>query len=355
VDGSQTAGYGWNELEAAIAQLSATFAKVPAVLDNAQVARGVSSSRIVSVIDSHTLGEPTRWVLEAPALQGESAAERRADFDARFDGWRASVIDAPRGEESIVGVLVLRPSSPDALAQLIFFNNVGSLPMCVHGTIGIVRTLAAYCALPPGAYRFETPAGLVTARHDGSDAVEVDNVASYRVARELRVATESHGEVVGDVVWGGNTFFLMRDPKDRIAPQEFTRLEALAWDVRRSLERAGIRGENDVEVDHIHIGATPVAAGADDQCFVLCPGGAYDRSPCGTGTSAKVATLAEDGRLQEGETWTQRGAIGSDFQARFRRVDEVIYPTIRGRAHLCGHGCLIFESDDPLSSTSSEG
>ena len=355
MDGSQTAGFGWKELECSITELLETFAKVPSSLTSAQSTRPRSEPRIVSVIDSHTLGEPTRWVLQAPPLEGSDALARRADFDARFDAWRASVIDAPRGEESVVGVLVLEPCSPGTLAQLLFFNNVGSLPMCVHATIGIVRTLAAYCGLPPGAYRFETPAGLVTARHEGTDEVEVDNVASRRVAREIRVTTASHGEVVGDVVWGGNTFFLMRDPNDRIAPDEFARLERLAWDVRRSLERAGVRGEGGVEVDHIHIGAKPQAPGADDQCFVLCPGGAYDRSPCGTGTSAKVATLAEDGELEEGETWTQRGAIGSDFQARFRRVDGVIYPTIRGRAHLCGHGCLIFESDDPLSSAPHEG
>jgi proline racemase len=277
--------------------------------------------------------------------------DRRAEFDRDWDRWRAGVIDAPRGEASIVGALVLAPEMPGSLAQLVFFNNVGTLPMCVHGTIGVVRTLASYCGLPAGEYRFETPAGFVSARHDGGDWVEVDNVASRRLRKDLRLRTREHGEVVGDVVWGGNLFYMLRDPGGRIAVEEFDRLESLARDIRLSLQERGICGEDGAAVDHVHIGARPVAEGADDQCFVLCPGGAYDRSPCGTGTAAKVACLAEDGLLEEGAQWIQRGAIGSDFQASYRRVGGKIFPTIRGRAHLSGHGCLIYESSDPLGTT----
>lgn len=302
----------------------------------------------MAIVDSHTLGEPTRWVLNPPSFAAVDVVARRAEFDRRHQSWRASVVDAPRGEASIVGALVLAPAQEGTLAQLLFFNNVGSLPMCVHGTIGVLRCMAAYCALPPGHYEFETPAGRISARHDGHDWVEVDNVASRRLRAQVVIRTQDHGRVVGDVAWGGNLFFMVRDPEGHIAPGQFDRLEAMAIDIRASLLRHEIRGEAGEEIDHIHIGARPRVDGADDQCFVLCPGGAYDRSPCGTGTAAKLACLAEDGKLGEGETWVQRGAIGSDFQADYRRVDGQIFPTIRGRAHLCGHGCLIFEETDAL-------
>ena len=197
MDGSQTGAFGWKELNQAISALRDDFAKVPApardlrdFATSSVLAAKAGSAVALAMVDSHTLGEPTRWVLTPPPFAALDIVARRAEFDLRHQAWRASVVDAPRGEASIVGALVLEPSQEGTLAQLLFFNNVGSLPMCVHGTIGVLRSMAAYCALPPGHYEFETPAGRVAARHDGQKeaaqrlGAELDPQGEYDVVVE---------------------------------------------------------------------------------------------------------------------------------------------------------------------------
>ncbi len=327
---------GWSDLATALARGAEVSAK--------------AVKKMVRVVDSHTAGESTRVVVAgAPELGVGTVRERQATMVRDFDDFRSMLVNEPRGSQATVGVVLGAPHHPEALLQLIYFNNVGYLAMCVHATIGAVHTLAQTVGFPEGPHRIETPAGLVQVTLEGDGSVSVENVTSYRFAGSVSVKTERHGVIVGDVAYGGNWFFITPDPEDRIGRDELDRLRSFGWDVRRSLERAGVTGRDRAEVDHVYLTARPSSADLDQRNFVLCPGGAYDRSPCGTGTSANVAGLAEDGRLREGETWNQESCIGSRFTARFRREpgDHVV-PTINGRAHLTGEANLVLEGDDPF-------
>ncbi|ADO50032.1 4-hydroxyproline epimerase [[Enterobacter] lignolyticus] len=297
-------------------------------------------------IDSHTGGEPTRLIVSGfPDLGGGSMAERRERFARDYDRWRKAVILEPRGSDVLVGALLCDPVSADATAGVIFFNNSGFLNMCGHGTIGLIASLAWLGRIKPGKHKIETPVGDVTATLHDDGSVCVENVPSYRWRQQVRVQT-AQGIVTGDIAWGGNWFFLVNDHPFAIQPDEIPQLTDFAWAIREGLEAAGIYGENDGVIDHIELFAPD--AHADSRSFVLCPGKAWDRSPCGTGTSAKLACLAADGKLQPGETWRQASIIGSQFTASFRREGDRVVPTIRGEAWVCGDNRLILNPDDPF-------
>lgn len=300
--------------------------------------------RRVQAIDSHTGGEPTRVVIAGgPDLGSGTMAERRARFRAQHDEFRSAVVNEPRGSDVMVGALLCTPVDPANTCGAIFFNNVGYLGMCGHGTIGLVATLAYLGHIQPGSIGIETPVGTVTAVLEKSGEVVVENVPSYRHAKDVEA-----GGVRGDVAWGGNWFYLVSDHGQRIAPENAEALTEFTWRIRQALERDGVTGENGGVIDHIELfGASEIAHSRN---FVLCPGKAYDRSPCGTGTSAKLACLAADGKLREGEVWRQESVVGSVFEAWYRRDDGGrIVPSIRGSAFVNAETTLVIDPRDPFA------
>lgn len=310
---------------------------------------GRGDARRVRVIDSHTEGEPTRVVVAGgPDLGEGDAAERLARLRTRHDGFRRAVVNEPRGFDAMVGALLLPPTDADAVAQVIFFNNVGYLGMCVHGAIGVARTLHWMGTVDSGRHGLETPVGRVEIdlRADGS--VAVDNVVSYRTRRAVEVATRDHGTVVGDVAWGGNWFFLVGDHGQELRADRLDALTGYCTQVREGLASAGVTGEDGAEVDHIELFGPPGRDDADSRNFVLCPGAEYDRSPCGTGTSAKMACLWADGDLAPGKPWRQESIIGSRFVGSVREVEGGVLPTVAGRAWITAEGELLLGDDDPF-------
>ena len=303
----------------------------------------------IRIIDSHTEGEPTRVVIEGgPDLGPGSAAERLEVFRREHDGFRTAVVLEPRGAESLVGALLGAPSSAEAVAEVIFFNNVGYLGMCVHGTIGVARTLLHLGRIGYGRHRLETPAGTVAFTVSDSGAVAVENVFSYRHAAGVSVATERYGEVSGDVAYGGNWFFLLEENGERVDPEDLEALTEFAWDVRRAFTAQGLTGAGGAEIDHVEVLLPPRRPEADARSFVLCPGKAFDRSPCGTGLSAEMACLAATGRLAGGRIWRQESAIGSLFEGSVEIVEGGVLPTVRGRAYVTSEATLLVEPEDPF-------
>ena len=303
----------------------------------------------IDVIDSHTGGEPTRVVIAGgPDLGTGSMAERLAVFRGHFDEFRSAIVNEPRGSDVMVGALLSKPVDPKCAAGVIFFNNVGYLGMCGHGTIGLVTTLAYLRRIGPGEHLIETPVGSVRATLDHSGEVTVENVPSYRCARGVGVEADGYGSFSGDVAWGGNWFFLVNRHRERIALENVERLTDCAWRIRQVLARAGVTGANGAQIDHIELFGPPHRAEAHSKNFVLCPGKAYDRSPCGTGTSAKLACMAEDGKLREGEKWRQESIVGSVFEASYRRTARGIIPSITGTAWINAEARLILDPADPF-------
>ncbi|BEO03491.1 MULTISPECIES: 4-hydroxyproline epimerase [Serratia] len=298
-------------------------------------------------IDSHTGGEPTRLIVEGfPDLGEGSMAERRARFAQHYDDWRCAVMLEPRGNDVLVGALLCRPCSPQATAGVIFFNNSGYLGMCGHGTIGLIASLAHLGRIHAGRHLIETPVGPVNATLHEDGSVTVENVTAYRYRRQVRLEVAGYGPVTGDIAWGGNWFFLIGESPLPIDKQNLEALTAFTWAVRQTLEQAGICGEDGGVIDHIELfGDDPQA---DSRSFVLCPGKAYDRSPCGTGTSAKLACLAADGKLPPDTQWRQASVIGSEFQAYYRRNGDRITPFIRGQAYVCADSQLLLDERDPF-------
>lgn len=306
------------------------------------------SLRRVSVVDSHTGGEPTRVVISGgPDLAGTTLAERRDDFRLHHDTFRSAVASEPRGSDVMVGALLVPPVDRSCAIGVIFFNNVGYLGMCGHGTIGLVATLAHLGQIAPGAHRIETPVGVVTAVLHDDGAVSVENVPAYRYVAKIAVTLNDGQIVTGDVAWGGNWFFLCEDHGQSLTLSNVEELTDFTWRVRQALEANQITGANGAEIDHIELFAPSDVPGIDSRNFVLCPGKAYDRSPCGTGTSAKLACLHADGKLAAGAVWRQESIIGSVFEGSYQLRDDTLIPTIRGRAYVNAEAVLILNPDDP--------
>ena len=301
----------------------------------------------IRIIDSHTGGEPTRLVVEGfPDLGKGSMAARRELLASKHDRWRAATVLEPRGSDVIVGALLCEPVAADAVAGVIFFNDTGYLGMCGHGTIGLVITLAHMGRVGPGTHRIETPVGTVEATLHDDRSVSVRNVPSYRYLHQVRVDVPGHGPVVGDVAWGGNWFFLVAEHGQRIVRDNVDTLTAYTRALREALAAQRVTGVDGAVIDHIELFADDDVA--DSRNFVLCPGKAYDRSPCGTGTSAKIACLAADGKLKPGEIWRQAGIVGSQFEASYVQDGDNVIPTLRGRAHVCAEATLLIDADDPF-------
>ena len=315
--------------------------------------------RQLKVIDSHTGGEPTRIVIDGgPDLRQGSLRERLERLRDEADDIRTAVILEPRGSDVLVGGLLCEPTDPTCAAGIIFFNNADYLHMCGHGTIGLVVTLAHMGRVSPGIHRIETPVGIVTANLLDAQRVAVQNVPCWRYRKDVTVDVAGHGSVTGDVAWGGNWFFLVADHGQEIRLKSHSELTAFSLQVREALEREGVTGANNGLIDHIELFGPPTnAEAADSQNFVLCPGGAYDRSPCGTGTSAKLACLVADGKLKPGETWRQESIVGSIFEGSIEIIEDsmsypeangpVVIPTITGSAWVTSEANLILHDNDP--------
>ena len=305
--------------------------------------------RKVRIIDSHTGGEPTRLVISGgPELGQGPLAERLLRFRSEYDTFRSAVVNEPRGSDVIVGGLLCEPVDPSCAAGVIYFNNVGYLGMCGHGTIGLVVTLAYMGKIKPGQHRIETPVGTVTAELHKDGQVTVNNVASYRLAANVAVEVPGHGRVQGDVAWGGNWFFLVREHSLELMLKNVEELTNFTWAIRQALTAGGITGKGGVEIDHVELYGRSHLTGVDSKNFVLCPGKAYDRSPCGTGTSAKMACLYADGKLREGEVWKQESIVGSVFEGTIRVKDGQVYPSIKGSAFVNAEADLILDERDPF-------
>ncbi|MEZ6063357.1 MAG: proline racemase family protein [Planctomycetaceae bacterium] len=316
----------------------------------------------IRIIDSHTCGEPTRVIVEGgPELGDGPLPERLRRFRRDFDAIRSAVINEPRGSDVLVGALLCRPSVPECAAGVIFFNNSGFLNMCGHGTIGVAVTLAHLGRIGPGRHRIETPVGIVTAELLDAHRVRIQNVPSYRYRKGVSVRVDSVGTVTGDVAWGGNWFFLVSDHGQELQIRRWRELTGVTLQIRAALERDGITGAEDGVIDHIELFGPPSGTHADSRNFVLCPGAAYDRSPCGTGTSAKLACLYDDGKIRPGEVWRQESIVGSVFEGSvelpepsFRAASTsaggsaVVIPSITGSAWVTAEADLLLDSSDPF-------
>lgn len=304
----------------------------------------------LKLIDSHTGGEPTRVVYEGfPTLKGKTLKEKRDDFEKRFDYLRKSLILEPRGADVLVGALLCEPEHDDSVAGVIFFNNAGYLGMCGHGTIGVIETLRYLGRIEPGVHRIDTPVGTVECTLHENNEVSVRNVPAYRYKKDVVVNVDGIGAVTGDVAWGGNWFFLVSNHGQRVAADNLEELTHYAWKVRQALDTQKIRGANNGLIDHIELFAETETA--DSRSFVLCPGKAYDRSPCGTGTSAKLACLAADKKLAPQTQWIQESVIGSHFKASYQLMEgdnQHIVPTITGRAYIHADSTLLLDDEDPF-------
>ncbi|MDE2127892.1 MAG: proline racemase family protein [Armatimonadetes bacterium] len=304
----------------------------------------------IRVVDSHTAGEATRVVVEgSPPLDTGSMAERRRLFEEHFDIFRRSVILEPRGTEGMVGALLLTPEDPAAAAGVIFFNNRGCLGMCGHGAMGVVTTLAHLGRIDAGDHTIETPVGTITARLHRDGQVTIENVPARRTASAIRLEVPGAGAVCGDVAWGGNWFYITESCPILLKRSSIPELVDYSTRVWRALAAAGITGDDGAEIDHVELTAPPIDPANSGRNFVLCPGLAWDRSPCGTGTSAHLACLFADRRLQEGEPWRQEGILGTVFEATARAVPGGVVPSITGRAHITGEGELLVSPDDPFA------
>jgi proline racemase len=301
----------------------------------------------VTVIDSHTGGEPTRLVLDGgPDLGDGPLVQRARRFREAQDAFRSAMVNEPRGSDVLVGALLLEPADPDCVAGVIFFNNVGSLGMCGHGLIGVMVSLAHLGRIQPGTHHMETPVGRVTATLHEDQSVSFENVPSHRAAHAVPVDVPGVGRMRGDVAYGGNWFFLADAPGPDLTREDAGVLVELGGRIRKAVNAGGFP-----QVDHVELIGPPKGPGADSRNFVLCPGNAYDRSPCGTGTSAKLACLAADGTLAEGEPWVQESLLGSRFIGRYRWLDRrqgTILPTITGTAHVTGEATLLLDERDPF-------
>ena len=306
----------------------------------------------IPFLDSHTGGEPTR-LIETPSfdLGTGSVAGKLARLKNEHDDFRTTVLNEPRGSDVLVGALLVEPADPTCQFGVIYFNNVGYLGMCGHGTIGLIASLAYLGKVQPGVIRVETPVGVVEATLHANETdgypnkVSVKNIPAYRHLTHVPVTVDGR-TIHGDVAWGGNWFFLCHDHGLDVSMQNLTALTGFAERVRGELTAKGITGANGAEIDHVELFApTPQA---DSRSFVLCPGNAYDRSPCGTGTSAKLACLYGDGKLLAGQIWKQQSVVGSIFEGSIQLDGGRIIPTITGEAWVMAEGVIMVDERDPF-------
>ena len=305
----------------------------------------------IRVVDTHTGGEPTRVVVASPIDLGKgSMAERRELFARKFDDYRRAIVCEPRGSDVMVGALLVPPENTESLAGVIFFNNVGCLGMCGHGTIGVAIALQHMERVTTGIHQLDTPVGPVQFELLGDNRVRIQNVPSYRFRKAVPVKLPSGQVVHGDIAWGGNWFFICQDHGVPVELVSLPELQRVTAEIREAVRANAITGADGAEIDHVELIGTPSSiVTADAKNYVMCPGAAYDRSPCGTGTSAKVACLAADGKLAAGQIHRQESIVGSIFEASYEKgLGDQILPSITGSAFVNGEAELILDPRDPF-------
>ena len=302
----------------------------------------------IEVIDSHTEGEPTRVVVDGwPECRGQTMEERRVLLDREHDELRQAVVCEPRGHDAVVGAVLTPPVEHGSVSGVIFFNNVGSLGMCGHGLIGVVKTLEHLGRLESRAIRVDTPVGPVGARLENDGSVTIQNVPARCQALDVEVEVPGLGSVKGDVGWGGNWFFLTSLAEPPLELTNVDELLSITRQIRTELDRVDLL-EGEGHIDHVELFGPPSSQEIDSRNFVLCPGGEYDRSPCGTGTSAKLAVLHARGELDLNQRWRQESITGGRFEGWLTEVEGELVPHIRGRAWITARSTLMFQPDDPF-------
>jgi 4-hydroxyproline epimerase len=318
-------------------------------------------------IDGHTAGNPVRLVAGgAPLLRGASMSARRQDFLARFDWIRTGLCLEPRGHDMMSGGFLYPPTRDDADVGILFIETSGCLPMCGHGAIGMVTFGLEHgliTAREPGRLRIEVPAGVVDATY-GVEAgkvawVRLRNVPAYVAARDLRIEVPGFGPLTVDIAYGGN-FYAIIEPQGPYAGLDDLgagRLIALSRTIRAMLRQTWepvhpldptIRG-----VSHVLWADKPRSAGADGRNAVFYGEGAIDRSPCGTGTSARIAHLVGQGKLAPGGAFVSESYIGSRFVGRAEALTDLaghpaVIPSIEGGARATGFNTLWIDRSDPF-------
>ena len=301
------------------------------------------------MIDSHTAGEPTRCVLGGAVDLGSGPLEQRVTrLRQEHDELRRAIICEPRGSDVVVGAYLLEPDNPECAAAVVFFNNAGYLGMCGHGSIGVAVTLAHLGRIKPGIHRLQTPVGVVKVDLHSANTATIENVPAYRYRESVEVRVPGYGAISGDVAWGGNWFFLVEKHGQQLELENVDDLTEFTWNIRKALNAARITGADGAEIDHIELFGTPRDPANHSRNFVLCPGKAYDRSPCGTGTSAKMACLVAAGKMKPGDVWRQEGILGTVFEGSVRVDNGVIIPSVTGSAYVTSESTLLFDPADPF-------
>lgn len=321
----------------------------------------------ILIVDSHTGGEPTRVVVESPIkLNGETMAERAQHFKSQFDNYRQAIVCEPRGSDIVVGALLCPPVNPGSVAGVIFFNNVSTLGMCGHGLIGVAVVLRYLKRVELGRYAIDTPVGTVHFELLDENRVAIENVPSYRWKEkqvvEIFPGTSAAQTIHGDIAWGGNWFFICDDHGLPVNLDNLSQLNSVSLEIRKQLDRLEITGQGGQLIDHVELIGPGTPGRADAKNFVLCPGAAYDRSPCGTGTSAKLACMAADGKLAPGQVHRQESIVGSVFTGSYQLASERasdptsdsagdsprILPTLIGSAFVNSRAELLLDPNDPF-------
>lgn len=327
-------------------------------------------SHSIQAIDSHTAGEPTRVVTGGlPAIRGATMADKRAGLQRAHDHLRRALVLEPRGHDAIVLAYLLSPCRAGADLGVVFANDAGYLGMCGHGAIGVATVAVATGMVaaqePVTELVLDTPAGAVACRVavDGGrpTSVTITNVPSFLFRQRVVVPVHGFGKVAADVAYGGNWFaFVEADQLGlMVEKNHLPVLMQAATAIREALVREGVRGrhpdrDDDEIIDHVKLfapldGPTPGA-----RALTLCPGAAYDRSPCGTGTSAKLAVLHAKGELATGEWFRSQSVLGTEFRARVVSTTDVggnpaVVPEIEGSAWITGFATFVVDPDDPCA------
>ncbi|SIS55688.1 proline racemase [Zobellia uliginosa] len=328
------------------------------------------ATSVFRCIDAHTCGNPVRVVAEGgPELSGASMSEKRQHFLREYDWIRKGLMFEPRGHDMMSGSIFYPPADPENDFGILFIETSGCLPMCGHGTIGAITIGIEEGLLQPktpGTIRMETPAGLVKIAYQQTgkkvDWVKLTNVKSYLAATELTVQSSVLGELVFDVSYGGN-FYAIIDPQENFSGiQDFTagKLVQLSQEIRDKINaeypNAFVHPENETinGVSHILWTGDTISSDATARNAVFYGDKAIDRSPCGTGTSARMAQWYAKGKLKKGEDFVHESFIGSKF---IGRVEEetlldgkvAIFPSIQGWARIYGHNTITIDDDDPYA------
>jgi len=325
-------------------------------------------SRYIHAIDSHTMGEPTRVVVGGvPNIPGKTLPEKKAYLEKNMDYLRKAIMHEPRGHNDMFGSILVQPVSDEADIGIIFMDGGGYLNMCGHGTIG-ASTIAVETGMVPKVEPYteltlEAPAGLVKVRATVENGkvkeITFRNVPAFLYKQDVKINVPEIGEITLDISFGGS-FFAIVDAKQlgvKIVPENATKLKDIGLKIRdivnKEIEIQHPTLEHIKTVDLVEIYDEPTNPEATLKNVVIFGEGQVDRSPCGTGTSAKLATLYAKGKIKEGELFVYESIIGTMFKGRVVGTTKVgdfdaVIPEITGSAYITGFNTFVIDEDDPM-------